>query len=180
MWKLSRLALLALAVSLLLSPAGCKRNRTKAQQEATIEEAPALLTMIQVADPKASAQLVKGFYNVEDNRWRWTMGKFSVVLSPPPNADRNGAKLALRLSVPDPVINKLGPVKLSASVDGIALPEETYAKPGQYVYARDVPAQALSKNVVAVDFALDKCLSPSEADQRELGVVVTVIGFEPR
>ena len=180
MQKLNSLVPLTLALALLLSPAGCVRKPTKAKSEATIEDARSLLTMIQVADPKASAQLVKGFYNVEGNSWRWTMGKFSVVLSPPPNASKNGAKLALRLSVPEPVIKKLGPMKLSASVDGVALPDETYTKPGQYVYTRDVPAQALGKGVVAVDFALDKCLPPSEADRRELGIVVTVVGFEPR
>ncbi len=167
-------------MALLGSPAGCNRRQTKAQPEATIEEAPSLLSMLQVADPKASAQLVKGFYEVEGNSWRWTMGKFSVLLSPPVNASTNGAKLVLRLVVPEPVIQKLTSVKLSASVDGVALPEDTYSTPGEHIYARDVPAQALGKGVVTVDFALDKYLPPSDADQRELGVVVSVVGFEPR
>jgi hypothetical protein len=169
-----------LAAGLVLSPAGCKRKQAGARPEATIEEAPSLLTMVQAADPKAAAQLVKGFHAVEGNSWRWTMGKFSVLLGPPPNASKNGAKLALRLSVPEPVTRKLGPVTLSASVDGVALPAETYSQPGQYVYTRDVPPEALGKSAVTVDFALDKYLAPSEADQRELGIVVTVVGFEPR
>jgi len=180
MQRLNAFVPFALAAVLLLSPAGCNRKQSKAQSDATIEESPSLLSMVQVADPKASAQLVKGFYNVEGNSWRWTMGKFSVLLSPPVNSSKNGAKLALRFVIPDPVIKKLASVKLSASVDGIALPEETYSTPGEHVYAQDVPAQALGKGVVTVDFALDKYLPPSEADQRELGVVVTVVGFEPR
>jgi len=136
--------------------------------------------MLQVGDPNAAAQLVKGFYDLEAGTWRWTMGKFSVTLSPPPNASERGAKLVLRLMVPEPVIKKLTSVKLSASLDGVALAEETYTKPGQYVYSQDVPAQALAKRVVTVDFALDKFLPPGEADQRELGLVVTAVGFEAK
>ena len=163
---------------LLLSPAGCKRGQPKA--DATIEEGPLLQTMLQVGDPNAAAQLIKGFHGVEAGAWRWTMGKFSVTLSPPPKASERGAKLVLRLMVPEPVIKKLTSLKLSASVDGVALAEETYAKPGQYIYSQDVPAQALAKRVVTVDFALDKFLPPGEADQRELGLVVTAVGFEAK
>jgi hypothetical protein len=165
-------------IALLLTPAGCNRSRPKA--DATIEEGPLLLTMLQVGDPKAAAQLVKGWHDVEQGSWRWTMGKFSVTLSPPPQAPQKGAKLVLRLVVPDAVPKKLGAIKLTASVDGVALPDETYAKPGQYVFSRDVAAQALGKRVVSVDFALDKFLPPGDADQRELGLVVTAVGFEAK
>jgi len=103
-----------------------------------------------------------------------------VTLSPPPKASERGARLVLRLMVPEPVIQKLTSMKLSASLDGVALAEETYTKAGQYVYSQDVPAQALAKRVVTVDFALDKFLPPGEADQRELGLVVTAVGLEAK
>lgn len=169
------------AVVLMSGAAGCNRNRSNA--DATIEEAPAQQmeqTMVQASDPKASAQLIKGFHAVEQGRYRWTMGHFSVTLRPPLHASERGAKLILNLGVPEPVLQKLKSIKLSASVDGVALPEETYTKPGAYVYSRDVPAQALAKRVVTVSFALDKCLPPSDADRRELGVVVTAVGFEAK
>ena len=163
---------------MLLSPAGCKRTQPKS--DATIEEGPTLQTMLQVGDPNAAPQLIKGFHDVEAGSWRWTMGKFSVTLSPPPKASERGARLVLRLMVPEPVIQKLTSMKLSASLDGVALAEETYTKAGLYVYSQDVPAQALAKRVVTVDFALDKFLPPGEADQRELGLVVTAVGFEAK
>jgi hypothetical protein len=31
-----------------------------------------------------------------------------------------------------------------------------------------------------VDFALDKALPPSGSDQRELGLVVSAVGFDPK
>ena len=174
--------LLILAVAALIAgPAGCSRNRSNA--DATIEEPPGQQlekSMLRANDPKASKQLIKGFYELEQGSFRWTMGQFSVTLRPPFDAAEQGAKLVLNLGVPGPVIQKLKSMKLSASVDGVALPGETYTKAGTYLYSRDVPARALLKRVVTVGFTLDKYLPPSDADQRELGVVVTAVGFEDK
>jgi hypothetical protein len=174
--------LIILTAAVLMScPAGCNRNRSKA--DATIEEAPQQQmeqTMVQANDPKTSAQLIHGFHALEQGRYRWTMRQFSAILRPPLQASERGARLILNLGVPEPVIQKLKSIKLSASVDGVALPEEIYTKAGAYVYSRDVPPQALAKRVVVVSFTLDKCLPPSDADRRELGVVMTAVGFEAR
>ena len=105
-------------------------------------------------------------------------GAFLGGLAPPLRASERGAKLVLRFGIPEPVIKKLTSLKLSASVDGVALPVETYTKAGECVYSRSVPPQALAKRLVTVSFTLDKYLPPSAADRRELGVVVTAVGFE--
>ena len=91
-----------------------------------------------------------------------------------------GAKLVLRLAVPDVVIQKLGPVTLSARAGDTALEPETFAQPGNHVYERPVPAEVMIGDAVTVEFALDKALAPGQADQRELGIIVTAVGFEPR
>jgi hypothetical protein len=173
--------LILVAVVLMLYPAGCNRSRSKV--DATIEEAtpqPVELSMVQAGDPQASTQLIKGFHAVEQGRYRWTMGEFSAKLRPPVMASERGARLILKFVVPEPVIAKLKSIRLSASVDGVALPPETYTKPGEYVYSRDVAAPAFIKRVVVVTFALDKFLPPGDADRRELGVVVTAVGFEAK
>lgn len=169
-----------LPLALLLSPAGCSRAPTKAEMDATEEEAPARLTMLHVADPKASAQLLKGFHDVEQRTWRWTMGTFAVTLRPPANASQKGARLILRCTVPAVIIQRLTAVSLAANVEGVRLPEETYGRPGDYVYSQDVPAKALTTDAVKVEFSLDKCLPPGDADQRELGVIVSMVGFEAK
>jgi hypothetical protein len=168
-------------VSLLLTIfSGCNREPQKDHAAMTEESAPPLATLVDAANPKTASQLASGFWDVEGNAWRWTKRQFSVNLRPPLDSASKGAKLVLTFSVPDPVIRKLTKVTLTASVAGVALAPETYAKTGQYVYSRDVPAAALAGSIVKVDFALDKAMPPSPADARELGVVVNSVGLEPK
>ena len=170
----------ALVVALLLGAPGCKRKQQKVEVIETEEAAQDLTSMIHVADPRASLQLVKGFHDVEQNAWRWTMQKFSVTLRPPAGAAEKGATLRLKLAVPDAVIGRLKTLTLAASVGETPLEGATFVKPGEQVYSREVPASALKADAVTVDFALDKCLPPGDVDRRELGVVVTSVGFEAK
>jgi hypothetical protein len=103
-----------------------------------------------------------------------------VVLGTPAGAAKTGATLELHLTVPPPSIEKLGSLTLTASIDGTDLGPETYSKAGPYVYKRDVPARLLAGDSAKVLFQLDKALQPGGADIRELGVVVTSAGLEPK
>lgn len=169
-----------LALALIAGAFGCKRSPKRVQVEATEETSTALATMVHVADPRASVQLVKGFYDVEQNAWRWTMQKFSVTLRPPAGSAQKGALLRVQFAIPDPVIEKLKSIRLAANVEGVPLEGQEYTKPGEQVYTAEVPAKALGGEAVVVDFALDKALMPGASDQRELGVVVSTIGFEAK
>jgi len=167
-----------LILILAIAPAGCKQRRRATVQ--TIEEAPALASMVATADPHVAKQLVGGFYGVEQNSWRWTAGRFSVLLRPPRTAAANGAVLQLKFAVPDVALAKLHGVSLSAYVNGTALTPESYTQAGQFTYSRDVPATLLAGDVARVDFSLDKTIPPSASDRRELGVVVSLVGFQPK
>ena len=173
----NRIMLVSLGVCLAL--AGC-RSKQKVRVQATEEEAPSLASTVHTADPRVAAQLISGFYGIEDNAWRWTAGKFSVLLRPPRTSAQKGAILQLKFALPDPIINPLKRISISATVNGTALPAETYTKSGEYTYARDVPPNLMAGEAVKVEFAMDKALPPSSADQRELGLVVSVVGFEPK
>lgn len=172
-----RLTLL-LCLCALLVPA-CKR-REKARVETVEESSSGPASTVSMADPKRTSQLVKGFYDIEQNAWRWTMGKFSVTLRPPAGSAQKGAMLVVHFAVPGSVTERLKQVTLSATVNGTALPPETYSKDGEQIYRKDVPASALSGDAVTVDFSLDKFLPAGTVDQRELGVVVTSIGLETK
>lgn len=164
---------------ILLQAAACKREQ-RAIERATIEESPELAAVVHVADPKTSFQLIKGFYALEGNSWRWTAGKFSVVLRAPAGARQKGATLRVKLNVPEAIAGKLGPQTLSARAAGVALPPETFPQAGDYEYVRDVPAAAFDQDSLTVEFSLDKTLPPGEVDRRELGIIVISVGLEPK
>ncbi len=82
--SLSRLVILLGVCLLLLS--GCKQRERKIRLQQTDEDAATLASVIHMADPRIAPQLLTGFYTVESNAWRWTMGKFAVALRPPRNA----------------------------------------------------------------------------------------------
>jgi hypothetical protein len=169
----------ALSVILLFAPLGCKRRKVRAQ--ATVEEAPGLASTIHLGDPRMAAQIVSGLYGVENGAWRWSARRFAVVLRPPAGSAQKGAILRVKLTVPPVIAEREKSVTLTAAVAKSPLPPETYSKAGDYTFQRDVPANLLTgSDPVRVDFELDKALAPSDADSRELGVVVLAIGLESK
>jgi hypothetical protein len=156
------------------------RNRRKKLAGRTEEAAPQPVYSIIVADPRTAFQLVGGFYDVEQNSWRWTRKRFAAVLGLPPGAAQRGAVLRLTFAVPEVIITQLKSVTLSASIQGTQLAPETYSKIGSSIYERDVPPSLLTGTSVRIDFFLDKALPPGEVDRRELGVVVNRIAFETK
>jgi hypothetical protein len=177
----SRLSLLTggLVLALALAPLGCKREPKTVKVVTTESEAPALASTVRTSEASQEPQLLNGFYGIEANSWRWTGKEFSVLLRTPPGAAQSGGALSVALTVPE-VALRAGPLTLSASVEGSPLPPETYSKSGQYELKRDVPASALSKDAVRIQFSLDKSIPPAGAERRELGVIVTSVGLQPK
>ena len=170
---------LVLVAALIAAPAGCKLKRRRTAADEPLS-GPA--TVVHTADPRIAPQLVRGFHGVEQNAWRWTTGSFAVNLAPPATAAQKGAVLRFQFAIPDAVLVQLKSVQVSASVNGVALPPETYSFPGDQTYSHDVPASAFQNTtgLAAVEFRLDKTLPPSAQDIRELGVVASLIGFDAK
>jgi hypothetical protein len=174
----SRLIAATVLIVLLVAPLGCKRKRP-AQAESALPSsgAPELASTVHLGDPRVADQLLKGFYDIEANAWRWTARSFEVMLRAPSGSGQLGARLQVHLTVPPVVIEKVGPVTLSAAISDTALPPETYSKPGDYVYERDVPGNLIRSTGVRVVFQLDKAVPPGTVEERELGVIVGSIGL---
>ncbi len=140
---------------------------------------PSATSSVNVADPAQAAQLLSGFYDIEGGKSRWTAKTFSVLLKAPPGSDQNGAELALQLYIPDVQIRDLGPMTLSAEVDGRQLPARTFSQSNKYTYSARVPAEALRSGFAVVNFRLDKSTIGLNGDARDLGVVVSEVSFDP-
>lgn len=140
-------------------------------------------SVVQMGDAETANQLLAGFYGVEggagNNTWRWTASDFSLALAPPANAS-HGARLRLKLYFPETQIQKLGPMTLTASIDGEPLKPETFASGGTYDFVRDVPACFLDTNVLPISFAFDRYLPKSDTEGRDLGAVVLMAALEPK
>jgi SAM-dependent methyltransferase len=120
-------------------------------------------------------RLLAGWHPAEQGGWRWSERRFSARIEVPRNA---AGLLRLSLTVPDSVIDRLGSVTLSASVEGAPLLPEIFSQPGSCDYVRRVPPDLLRGGEINVEFVLDKTLPPSEQDRRELGLVVVSLSLE--
>jgi len=166
-----------LLLTLAFAPLGCKHKKGVGQPAG---EAPAMASTVHMGDPQTATQLIAGFYGIEQNAWRWTGRRFSLMLRPPFGAGQKGGTLRLRLTVPPVIVEKLKTISLVATIGGSAFPPETYTQAGDYTYTRDVAPALLAGDAVRVDFQLDKSIPPSGADLRDLGVVVLSAGIEPK
>jgi hypothetical protein len=165
-----------LLVTLAFAPLGCKRKKALP----SAGEPPTMASTVHMGDPQTATQLIGGFYGIEQNAWRWTARRFSLVLRSPFGAGQKGGTLQVRLTVPPVVVEKLKTISLSATIGGATFPPETYTQAGDYTYTRDVAPALLAGQSVRVDFQLDKSMPPSGADLRDLGVVVLSAGLEPK
>ena len=155
------------------------QNEGDSGSQAVSNDAPSKNSLVRMNDPTAAAQLLNGFYAIENNAWRWTAGHFSVLLYTPPGASQRGATLTFKFSVPEPAAQKFGNVTLTASIDGMALLSRTFDKPGAYTFTTDVPAAMLPTDSVKIDFALDKSFHAG-TDVRELGLIAASVGLSEK
>ncbi|MBI5280570.1 MAG: hypothetical protein HY858_02725 [Candidatus Solibacter usitatus] len=172
-----RVAALALLAGLTVG--GCKRAR-HTNPGATIEEQTELASAIGVAERQDSSQLLSGFHEVEQGAWRWTMKEFAVSLAPPPESALKGVRLELEFSLPQAVAGKLMGMSITPAVSGVRLKPFKVEKAGDQKASFEVSYEQLRGEAVIVQFFLDKWIAPGDGDSRELGLVVSRIGFFPR
>src|SRR5579862_9866316 len=108
MWKKLETKRYFTAALLVLSITACKgRHSPVTVQNEEQEAAPRLLSTVRTNDPSASAQLLSGFFPIEAGAWRWTAGKFSVLLRTPPAAAQSGAALSFSFTLPEVVLKQV-------------------------------------------------------------------------
>ena len=165
---------LAATLTLAALLTGCGRSSA---QTPLPEEPAELLSVVEMSNPRGFVQLASGFWNLEGNAWRWATRSFKVVLRPPTQAATNGARLQVNLRVPPIIHDRLGSLTLEATVNGSALAPQTYSEVQYYAYERDVPAAALAKPAVLVEFTTDKSTPAPEDASRELSLIILSVGL---
>lgn len=173
-----RYGAISLAAFLSVAAAACK-NKNPIRLEQTIEESRPLVSTLRFSQQSRVDQLVRGFYDLQAGSWRWTAPQFEVVLAAPPEAQTRGANLVLEFDLPDPTINELKNVTITAKVNRQALSPETFSTTGQHQYSREIPASAFLSSDTVVDFSVDKYLVPP-GDGRHLALVVSGVALEPK
>jgi len=173
---MKRMLVAALLAVVVCTAPGCHKKK-KASPEAS-EAGPGIATTVHLGDPKSASQLLGGFYDIENGSWRWTGKQFTVELGRPFGAAQKGAVLELDLTVPAVVIEKSKSVTLAAALDGNVLPPETYGKPGEYTYRREIAPAMLGNGSVKVTFTLDKTIQAGGGDVRDLGIVATTASLK--
>jgi len=128
----------------------------------------------------AAASLLKGFHQIEGTGWRWSARNFSITLTAPDPPGVLGDRLLVQLYIADSVIRNLGTTTLSARIHGHSLAPETYHQTGQYTFTREVSPDWLTPGPNVFEFSLDKAISPTSSEPRELGIVVMSASLEPQ
>lgn len=126
-------------------------------------------------DQSSQHRLLRGFYEIREEEWRWTSRIFAVSLDPPPT--EGPTYLELDCNLPRELMNKAGTVTLSARVNGVEAGRQTYDKPGRYLFARRAPLAALGRKPAEVEFELDKSITDADAG-RVLGLIAVSVALK--
>jgi hypothetical protein len=136
-----------------------------------------LTSTLNAADAAHAAQFVAGFYQIEQNQWRWTGRQFVAQLSPPAGTEGRTLKLSIAFNVTERMLKDTPSVTVSCAADGQPLPPETYSKPSSYRFLRPLPGPT-SAPIVQIACQVDHTFVASEnGDTRELGIMVTRISL---
>ena len=118
--------------------------------------------------PQAADQIVSGIFSLEDNRFRWMSRSAVVALASP------AAALPLRATFTIP--SQARARRVTLLLDGREVASQTYLTPGTYTL--ESPPVRAAGAVAMVEIAIDQTFF-APPDSRELGMVLTGVGFAP-
>jgi len=123
-----------------------------------------------VANRSNAIQILDGWNELEFGSWRWSTRRFSIrVPAPPPGAP---STVRFRFQVPPPLAAARPSFQMTVKVDGESLPPANYSSAGEHQYVSAVRPMLEPAAMRIVEIELDRAVGPTDADQRELGVLV--------
>jgi len=140
---------------------------------------PQLLSYLHLGDIRSRAQLVSGWYTIEDGAWRWMAPEAEAILRPLPD---QAVQFELQLFFPPDFMRRAGsPVTVSVMLNGKPFTSAMYFEPGGHTVAKRIPPELLGElftwPTTHVSIRVNPYVPPSATDQRALGAVVQGLGF---
>jgi len=140
---------------------------------------PEILSYLHLGDIRSRAQLVSGWYAIEDGAWRWMAPEAEATLGPLPS---QAVQFELQLFFPPDFMQRAGsPVTVSVALNGKPFTKAIYFDPGGHALAKRVPpelvGELLTWPVTRVSIRVNPYVPPTATDQRALGAVVQGLGF---
>ena len=136
---------------------------------------PAELSYLNLGDIRTRPQLLSGWYAVEDGGWRWMAKEAKVELRRPADPQPG---FEVELFFPPDYMKRVGGfVTVYVTLNDQPLIRQSYAQAGGHRLAAPVPRERLASPVVRVGIRLSRAMPPSGSEQRELGAVVSRLGF---
>jgi hypothetical protein len=138
---------------------------------------PELLSYLHLGDIRSRAQLVSGWYAMEDGAWRWMSNQAEATLRPLSVAAQ---QFELQLFFPPDFMDRAGtPVTVSVRLNGKPFTRAFYYAPGGQTLSAPVPPELLTQPVTRVTIRVSPSIRPTAKDLRTLGAVVQGLGFVP-
>ncbi|HEY1755818.1 MAG TPA: class I SAM-dependent methyltransferase [Bryobacteraceae bacterium] len=131
-----------------------------------------LLAESRLAGPGQGFHLDRGWHELEHGASRWTQRRFSVQIELAEAL--RPATLRFLFHLPEALVERRPQTRLRASVNGLPLPQAEFSTPGEHEYSATLPG--VPAGVAVVEFELDAATGPTDADERELGVMVYFSG----
>jgi SAM-dependent methyltransferase len=125
-------------------------------------------------DRLENVDLLSGWHISEGTGWRWTERSFSARVRW--NGAMRPRAVRLQIYLPDHLVARLNPLRLSATVNGVKLTPELYRTSGPQKFERTLTGDFGQE--MLFQFELSGALPPDENDERELGVIVQSIRLE--
>jgi hypothetical protein len=140
---------------------------------------PELLSYLRLGDIRSRAQLISGWYAIENGAWRWMAPEAEATLRPLPD---QAVQFELQLFFPPDFMRHAGsPVTVSVMLNGKPFTSAMYFEPGGHTLAKRIPPELLGElftwPTTHVSIRVNPYIPPSATDQRALGVVVQGLGF---
>jgi hypothetical protein len=130
-----------------------------------------------VRHPDFYVQLGEGWYEIEEDRWRWTAKAFSLIVALPP--ERTLSDFALRITVPEILVARGGRVEVSCLVQDQPAGSVTCDAPETIEFRGTFPFSAPPGALLTLNFFVKSSFLP-ENDRRNLGIIIPLLSAESR